>query len=154
MSQRQEEVLYFMQNDRFNYKKIKLIKGDLEDTLDKLTVKNTIGAYRDTILAITKIDLDNPNMTDFEKKLCKDVKEYIFIIRGRGLYQVGNMPYIGKWDLAIYLCIFSELINPKYYDRTHLLREVQNKIIKAEISTQTETTTVEDVATQIENIEI
>jgi len=30
----------------------------------------------------------------------------------------------------------------------------QNKIIKAEISTQTETTTVEDVATQIENIEI
>ena len=69
MSQRQQEVLYFMQNDRFNYKKIKLIKGDLEDTLDKLTVKNTIGAYRDTILAITKIDLDNPNMTDFAFRL-------------------------------------------------------------------------------------
>jgi hypothetical protein len=154
MSQRQQEVLYFMQNDRFNYKKIKLIKGDLEDTLDKLTVKNTIGAYRDTILAITKIDLDNPNMTDFEKKLCKDVKEYIFIIRGRGLYQVGNMPYTGKWDLAIYFCIFSELINPKYYDRTHLLREVPNKPPKTESSTQTENITVHEVATQMENIEI
>ena len=42
--------------------------GSMNDLHHKLTVKNTIGAYRDTILAITKIDLDNPNMTDFEKE--------------------------------------------------------------------------------------
>jgi hypothetical protein len=150
----QKEILYFLQNDRFAYKKIHLIKGDLEETLDKLTPNKTIGSYRDTIFAITKIDLDNPNMTDFEKKLCKDIKEYIFIIRGRGLYQVGNMPYIGKWDIAIYYCIFSELISPKYYDRTHLLKEIPNNPLKIESSTQTETATIKEVATQMENIEI
>jgi len=147
----QKGILYFLQNDRFSYKKIKLIKADLEDTLNTLTPKNTFGAYRDTILAITKIDMDNPSMTEFEQKLCKSIKEYIFIIRGRGLYQVGNIPYTGKWDLAIYYCIFTELIETKYYDRTHLLKDIENNFSKTESSTQTESNNQENISTQTES---
>ena len=138
--------LYFIQNERIKQKPISYIKNNLAKQLDNILLNHNhnFGSYKDVIIAITIIDKKNPSLSDNEKKLIKYVTEYIFIIRGRGLFQVGNIPYTSKWDLAIYFCIFADLIDSKFYNRDHLLKFVPTKTT-LNASTQTKTEEVIEI---------
>jgi len=138
------EKLYFIQNERIKQKPISYIKNDLEKQLDNILLNHNFGSYKDVIIAITHIDKKNKFLSDDEKNLIKYVTEFIFIIRGRGLFQVGNNPYISKWDLAIYFCIFTDLIDSKFYNRDHLLKNVPKKTT-LNASTQTKTEEVIEI---------
>lgn len=131
--------LYFIENERIKQKPITYIKNDLAKSLDKLLPNKNFGSYRDVIIAITILAKSGAQLSDDEKKMIKDVTEYIFIIRGRGLFQVGNIPYTGKWDMAIYYCIMTDLIDTKFYNRDHLLKRVTNNFKKTSLNVSTQT---------------
>jgi len=131
--------LYFIENERIKQKPITYIKNDLAKSLDKLLPNKNFGSYRDVIVAITILAKSGAQLSDDEKKMIKDVTEYIFIIRGRGLFQVGNIPYTGKWDMAIYYCIMTDLIDTKFYNRDHLLKHVTNNFKKTSLNVSTQT---------------
>jgi len=131
--------LYFIENERIKQKPITYIKNDLAKSLDKLLPNKNFGSYRDVIVAITILAKSGAQLSDDEKKMIKDVTEYIFIIRGRGLFQVGNIPYTGKWDMAIYYCIMTDLIDTKFYNRDHLLKRVTNNFKKTSLNVSTQT---------------
>jgi hypothetical protein len=142
--------LYFIENERIRQKPISYIKNDLAKSLDKLLTNKSFGSYRDVIIAITLLAKSDTCLSDNEKKMIKDVTEYIFIIRGRGLFQVGNVPYIGKWDLAIYYCIMTNLIDTKFYNRDHLLKRVTNNFKKLSLDVSTQTSDKEEINEEIE----
>lgn len=131
--------LYFIENERIKQKPITYIKNDLAKSLDKLLPNKNFGSYRDVIIAITILAKSGAQLSADEKKMIKDVTEYIFIIRGRGLFQVGNIPYTGKWDMAIYYCIMTDLIDTKFYNRDHLLKRVTNNFKKTSLDVSTQT---------------
>ena len=141
--------LYFVENERIRQKPISYIKNDLAKSLDCLLTNKNFGSYRDVIIAITMLSKSN-SLSDNEKKLVKDVTEYIFIIRGRGLFQIGNIPYTGKWDLAIYYCIMTDLINNKFYNRDHLLKRVTNNFKKTSLDVSTQTSNKNKINEEIE----
>ena len=141
--------LYFDENERIRQKPISYIKNDLAKSLDCLLTNKNFGSYRDVIIAITMLSKSN-SLSDNEKKLVKDVTEYIFIIRGRGLFQIGNIPYTGKWDLAIYYCIMTDLIDTKFYNRDHLLKRVTNNFKKTSLDVSTQTSNKDEITEEIE----
>jgi len=141
--------LYFVENERIRQKPISYIKNDLAKSLDCLLTNKNFGSYRDVIIAITMLSKSN-SLSDNEKKLVKDVTEYIFIIRGRGLFQIGNIPYTGKWDLAIYYCIMTDLIDTKFYNRDHLLKRVTNNFKKTSLDVSTQTSNKNKINEEIE----
>jgi len=141
--------LYFVENERIRQKPISYIKNDLAKSLDCLLTNKNFGSYRDVIIAITMLSKSN-SLSDNEKKLVKDVTEYIFIIRGRGLFQIGNIPYTGKWDLAIYYCIMTDLIDTKFYNRDHLLKRVTNNFKKTSLDVSTQTSNKNEINEEIE----
>ncbi len=146
--------LYFIENERIRQKPISYIKNDLAKSLDCLLTNKNFGSYRDVIIAITMLSKSD-SLSDNEKKLVKDVTEYIFIIRGRGLFQIGNLPYTGKWDLAIYYCIMTNLIDTKFYNRDHLLKRVTNNFKKTSLDVSTQTCNKEETNEELtEEIEI
>jgi hypothetical protein len=141
--------LYFVENERIRQKPISYIKNDLAKSLDCLLTNKNFGSYRDVIIAITMLSKSD-SLSDNEKKLVKDVTEYIFIIRGRGLFQIGNIPYTGKWDLAIYYCIMTDLIDTKFYNRDHLLKRVTNNFKKTSLDVSTQTSNKNEINEEIE----
>jgi hypothetical protein len=141
--------LYFIENERIRQKPISYIKNDLAKSLDCLLTNKNFGSYRDVIIAITMLSKSD-SLSDNEKKLVKDVTEYIFIIRGRGLFQIGNLPYTGKWDLAIYYCIMTDLIDTKFYNRDHLLKRVTNNFKKTSLDVSTQTSNKNEINEEIE----
>jgi hypothetical protein len=141
--------LYFVENERIRQKPISYIKNDLAKSLDCLLTNKNFGSYRDVIIAITMLSKSN-SLSDNEKKLVKDVTEYIFIIRGRGLFQIGNIPYTGKWDLAIYYCIMTDLIDTKFYNRDHLLKRITNNFKKTSLDVSTQTSNKNEINEEIE----
>ncbi|SVB43481.1 uncharacterized protein METZ01_LOCUS196335 [marine metagenome] len=142
--------LYFIENERIKQKPISYIKNDLAESLDCLLTNKSFGSYRDVIIAITLLAKSDNQFSDNEKKMIKDVTEYIFIIRGRGLFQVGNVPYTGKWDLAIYYCIMTDLIDSSFYNRDHLLKSVPNNFKKTSLDVSTQTSNKDEITEEIE----